>query len=165
MLLGMIGTIFISCLFRGSWLTPAGGSRGFRRGIHKVIISCAVRFCPRGAGELAWCAHHAVSFFGSRSQKHREYFVYFRAFWRWIPEKMQARRVPKPVCQRSKNLALTLLVLGVFANNHYAAMAFDNFALFAHGLHGRSYFHVVVPPFNTTCVYLLLHVMRPNVRS
>ena len=39
-------------------------------------------------------------------------------------------------------LALSLLMLGVLANDHDAAFAADNLALFAHGLHGRSYFHV-----------------------
>ena len=34
-------------------------------------------------------------------------------------------------------------MLGVFANNHYTALALDDLALFAHGLHGRSYLHTV----------------------
>ena len=38
-------------------------------------------------------------------------------------------------------LALLLLVLGIFANNHNAALALDNLALFADGFYGRSYFH------------------------
>ena len=37
--------------------------------------------------------------------------------------------------------ALTLFVLGVFANNHNFALALDDLALLAHGLHGRSDFH------------------------
>ena len=32
-------------------------------------------------------------------------------------------------------------MLGVFANNHDFALALDDFALLAHGLHGRSNFH------------------------
>ena len=32
-------------------------------------------------------------------------------------------------------------MLGVFANYHDLALALDDFALLAHGLHGRSYFH------------------------
>ena len=39
-------------------------------------------------------------------------------------------------------LALSLLVLGVFANYHDFALALDDFALLAHRLHGRSYFHL-----------------------
>ena len=42
---------------------------------------------------------------------------------------------------RSAGLALTLLVLGVFANNHNFALALDDLALLAHGLHARSDFH------------------------
>ena len=42
-------------------------------------------------------------------------------------------------------LALSLLMLGVLANDHDAAFAADNLALFAHGLHGRSYFHSSKP--------------------
>lgn len=38
-------------------------------------------------------------------------------------------------------LALLLLVLGVLANDHYAALTFDNLALFADGLYTRSDFH------------------------
>ena len=38
-------------------------------------------------------------------------------------------------------LTLSLLMLGVFANNHDFALALNDFALLAHGLHGRSYFH------------------------
>ena len=32
-------------------------------------------------------------------------------------------------------------MLGVFANYHDFALALNYFALLAHGLHGRSYFH------------------------
>ena len=39
-------------------------------------------------------------------------------------------------------LALSLLVLGVLANNHDFALALDDLALLAHRLHGRSYFHL-----------------------
>ena len=34
-------------------------------------------------------------------------------------------------------------MLGIFANYHYATLALDDLALFAHGLHGRSYLHTV----------------------
>ena len=37
--------------------------------------------------------------------------------------------------------ALLLLMLGVFADNHDAAFALDDLALFANGFHTRSYFH------------------------
>jgi hypothetical protein len=37
--------------------------------------------------------------------------------------------------------ALLLLVLRVLADNHDAAFALDNLALFANGFHTRSYFH------------------------
>jgi len=40
-------------------------------------------------------------------------------------------------------LTLSLLMLRVFANNHNTALALDHLAFFAHGLHGRSYFHTV----------------------
>ena len=43
-------------------------------------------------------------------------------------------------------LALSLLMLGVLANDHDTAFTTDHFALLAHGLHGRSYFHVNKPP-------------------
>ena len=39
-------------------------------------------------------------------------------------------------------LALSLLMLGVLANDHNTAFAANDLALFAHGLHGRSYFHL-----------------------
>ena len=38
-------------------------------------------------------------------------------------------------------LALSLLMLGVFANYHYLSLALNDLALFAHGLYGRFYFH------------------------
>ena len=38
-------------------------------------------------------------------------------------------------------LTLALFVLGVLADYHNFALALDDFALFAHGLNGRSYFH------------------------
>ena len=47
---------------------------------------------------------------------------------------------------RKGGLALTLLMLGVFADNHDAALALDDLALFANGLHGRTDFHVGLPP-------------------
>ena len=39
-------------------------------------------------------------------------------------------------------LTLALLVLGVLADDHDFTLALDYLALFAHGLHGRSYFHL-----------------------
>ena len=44
-------------------------------------------------------------------------------------------------------LTLSLLMLGVFANNHDFALALNDFALLAHGFNGRSYFHTVEPPY------------------
>jgi hypothetical protein len=43
----------------------------------------------------------------------------------------------------SGRLALLLLVLGVLADDHDAALALDDLALLAHGLYGRSHFHDV----------------------
>ena len=40
-------------------------------------------------------------------------------------------------------LTLALLVLGVLADNHDFALALDDLALLAHGLHGRSDFHLL----------------------
>ena len=39
-------------------------------------------------------------------------------------------------------LTLSLLVLGIFANDHDSALALDDLALLAHGLDRRSDFHV-----------------------
>ena len=55
-------------------------------------------------------------------------------------------------------LTLALLVLGVLADNHNAALALDDLALLAHGLNGRSNFHFISS-------YLLLHTIRPRVTS
>ena len=41
----------------------------------------------------------------------------------------------------ANRLALLLLMLRIFADDHYAALALDYLALFAHRLYGRSYFH------------------------
>lgn len=40
-------------------------------------------------------------------------------------------------------LTLTLLVLGILADYHDFAFALNDFAFFAHGLHGRSNFHFI----------------------
>ena len=42
---------------------------------------------------------------------------------------------------RPGGLALALLMLGVFADHHHAALALDDLALFADGLHRRTDFH------------------------
>ena len=47
---------------------------------------------------------------------------------------------------RKGGLALTLLMLGVFADNHDAALALDDLALFANGLDRGSHFHSEFPP-------------------
>ena len=49
-------------------------------------------------------------------------------------------------------LALSLLMLGVLANDHDTAFAANDLALFAHGLHGRSYFHSSKPFLSAVCV-------------
>ena len=48
------------------------------------------------------------------------------------------RRLPDPP---DGCLTLTLLVLGVFADDHHPALALDDFALFANGLHRRTNLH------------------------
>ena len=61
-------------------------------------------------------------------------------------------------------LALLLLVLGILANDHHATLTANDLALFAHGLNGRSHFHL-------DCLLtavgqdLLRQVIRPLVRS
>jgi hypothetical protein len=61
------------------------------------------------------------------------------------PPKTQAQDQPSSLRSRSGGIvqqsALLLLVLGVFADNHDAAFAFDDLALLANGFHTRSYFH------------------------
>ena len=44
------------------------------------------------------------------------------------------------------HLALSLLVLGILADDHDAALPANDLALLTHGLNGRSYFHVEAPP-------------------
>ena len=44
-------------------------------------------------------------------------------------------------------LTLLLLVLGVFADNHYFTFSLDDFALFANLLYGRLNFHFCNLPF------------------
>ena len=57
--------------------------------------------------------------------------------------------VSHPLRSRSGGIVpestLLLLVLGVFADNHDAAFAFDDLALLANGFHTRSYFHGGTP--------------------
>ena len=57
------------------------------------------------------------------------------------PEGAEASGVGFHNVTSSAGLALTLLVLGVFANNHNFALALDDLALLAHGLDTRSDFH------------------------
>ena len=50
-----------------------------------------------------------------------------------------------PVCLfivPGEKLALSLLVLGILANDHNATFALDDLALLAHGLHRGSDFHL-----------------------
>jgi hypothetical protein len=46
---------------------------------------------------------------------------------------------------KESGLALSLLVLGIFANNHHVAFSLDDFALFANLLDGRLNFHCFIP--------------------
>ena len=62
-------------------------------------------------------------------------------------------------------LALLLLVLGILANNHNAALALDDLALFADGFYGRSYFHCTASLLHPIDQFLLRQVIRPRVRS
>ena len=48
---------------------------------------------------------------------------------------------------QAPELALALLMLGVLADDHHAAFAADDLALFADGFHGRLDLHDVEPPF------------------
>ena len=72
----------------------------------------------------------------------QEYFVYFKKNQRSCggkdPQKREGDRVDARL-----SLTLALLVLGVFADDHDFTLALDDLALFAHGLHGRSDFHLL----------------------
>ena len=57
-------------------------------------------------------------------------------------------------------LALTLLVLGVLADDHDATLALDDLALLANRFHRRSDFHLVL-----MVQFLARQVMRPRLRS
>ena len=81
-------------------------------------------------------------------------------------------------------LALSLLVLRIFADDHNAAVAANDLALLAHWFDRRSYFHCYDHSFPfrelflprnreklrfafdfLRCVYLLRHVILPRVKS
>ena len=47
---------------------------------------------------------------------------------------------------RVSGLALLLLVLGILADHHDLALAADDLALLADGLHGRTNLHALLPP-------------------
>ena len=64
------------------------------------------------------------------------------AFIHHLDEILQIFRSENP-CACKNVSALLLLVLRVFADNHDAALALDDLALFAHGLYGRSHSHDV----------------------
>ena len=68
------------------------------------------------------------------------------------------RRLPKNLCP----LALLLLMLGIFADNHNMSLALDDLALLADHLYGRSYLHRCSSFRNYD---LLRQVIRPLVRS
>ena len=59
--------------------------------------------------------------------------------------------------------ALTLLVLGVFADDHDFALALDDLALLAHGLHGRSDFHLCYLLLASPCDPAAGHVVRTHL--
>ena len=58
-------------------------------------------------------------------------------------------------------------MLGVFADDHYAALPLDDLALFADLLNGRPYFHSNnhLSIKNLVHLYLVRHVIRPFVGS
>ena len=58
-----------------------------------------------------------------------------------VPAKAINRRRSLRSPALSASSALLLLVLGVLADDHDAALALDDLALFADGLNGRSHFH------------------------
>ena len=72
----------------------------------------------------------------------QEYFVYFKKNRRSGGGKDPQRREGDRVGARLKS-ALTLLVLRVLADDHDFTLALDDLALLAHGLHGRSDFHLL----------------------
>ena len=59
--------------------------------------------------------------------------------------------------------ALLLLMLGILADDHDAALALDDLALFADGFHRRTNFHRY--PLLIQDQFLLRQVIRPRVRS
>ena len=61
------------------------------------------------------------------------------AFWVRFPGFHPDLQQPGGSC----SLALTLLMLGVDADDHHAAFALDDLAFFADGFHGRFYLHDV----------------------
>ena len=74
----------------------------------------------------------------------------------------------RPLGLRSLS-ALSLLVLGILADDHYAAVSFDDLALFADLLNGWLNFHVYLPYLSCCeCVfgfYFVRQVIRPFERS
>ena len=53
-------------------------------------------------------------------------------------------------------------MLGIFTDNHYFSLAFDDFALLANFLYRRSDFHCIT---SLKITYFDRHVIRPLVRS
>lgn len=51
---------------------------------------------------------------------------------------------------------LALFMLRVLANNHDSAVALDDLAFLAHRLHGRSDFHMLLPPTCFSRLFCLL---------
>ena len=65
----------------------------------------------------------------------------------------------------NESLALLLLVLRILTDDHNAALALDDLALFADGLYGRSHFHDVASYLYPIGQLFERQVMRPRVRS
>ena len=63
------------------------------------------------------------------------------------------------------SLALLLLMLRIFADDHHATLALNDLALFTDGFYGRSDFHDAASLPIPIYQFLLLHVIRPRDRS
>ena len=59
---------------------------------------------------------------------------------KWTRQSQRRESVCSPAAM-GLDLTLLLLVLGILADDHDAALALDDLALFADGLYGRSHFH------------------------
>ena len=104
------------------------------------MLANARFFCGRARGRRIFALHMPLSTFAPCSRPVAPGPLSparGRAAWR-------KRCCAMRFCLR---LALLLLVLRIFADDHYAALALDYLALFADFLYGRLYFHSILPPF------------------